>query len=49
VIIIGGALQDRRGVVVKRMNGAKYAVEVGALTVTAKAEHLRSPDGADES
>jgi hypothetical protein len=41
VLIVGGALQNRKGVVAKRMNGHAYKVDVGGLTVTAKAEQLQ--------
>jgi hypothetical protein len=41
VLIIGGALQDRRGIVQQRLNGHLYRVGVGNLKVSAKAEHLR--------
>jgi hypothetical protein len=41
VIIVGGALQDRRGMVTSRLNGHKYRLHIGSLAVEARAKHLR--------
>jgi hypothetical protein len=49
VVIIGGALQDHRGAIIKRVNGAGYQVGVGNLKITAKADHLRPANGEDKS
>jgi hypothetical protein len=43
VLVVGGPLVDRSGMIQQRLNGHLYKVGVGNLTVTAKAEHL-SPD-----
>jgi hypothetical protein len=49
VVIIGGALADHRGAVIKRLNGAGYQIGVGNLKIMAKAEHLRLANGESES
>jgi transcription antitermination factor NusG len=41
VLIVQGALVDRCGVVARRFNGHRYAVDVGRLTVTVRGDQLQ--------